>query len=110
MSLRDQCRGSHSALAVRGVTFYFNRMSLNNNNDIFWVSYNGPRKDCQKYKFTIEVLDKQGQASILCTKFCIPCDTSRDVVKEEFLGVTANKKMAKENNRVEDKVQFFSAR
>ena len=81
------------------VTFYFNSMPVNDTNIMTWLSYNGSRKDAQKYKFTIEVLDEEKEETVLsCTRFCVPCDTSWDDVKEENLGVTVNKKLAQQVN------------
>ena len=65
---------------------------------MFWVSYNGPKKDHNKYNYNIEVVDQQGRTALSCTKFCVPCDTSLDEVKEDDLGVTINKKLAQKAN------------
>ena len=65
---------------------------------MIWVSFKGSKKDDRNYKFTIEVLDKQGRASLSCTRFCVPCDISREEVKEKFLGVVINKDMTHEIN------------
>ena len=78
------------------VSFYFNLVSFNGSNMMMWVSFKGSKKDDQKYKFTIEVLDKQGRASLSCTRLCVPCDISREEVKEKFLGVVINKDMTHE--------------
>ena len=81
-----------------GDQFYFNKMCLNDHNMMLWVSYNGSRKDNRKYQFSIEVVDEDDQMVLSCTKFCVPCDMSRDVIKDKFLGVVINKDLALEVN------------
>ena len=73
-------------------------MCLNDHNMMLWVSYNGSRKDNRKYQFSIEVVDEDDQMVLSCTKFCVPCDMSRDVIKDKFLGVVINKDLALEVN------------
>jgi len=75
--------------------FYFNRMHLDENTLILWVSYNGSKKDARKYQYTVEILEpNRRQIALSCTKFCVPCDFSFDVVKEKFLGVAITKDLA----------------
>jgi len=79
-----------------GDQFYFNKMCLNDNNMMLWVSYNGSRKDNRKYQFSIEVVNEDDQMVLSCTKFCVPCDMSRDIIRDKFLGVVINKDLAQE--------------
>ena len=81
-----------------GVFFYMNSVHLNDSTMMLWVSYNGPKKDCEKYQFSIEVVDwKRAPKAIAlsATKFCVPCDMSLAVVKEKYLGVIIGKDLAK---------------
>ena len=106
--------------SLLGVTFYLNNRPVNATNMMIWLSYNGPKKDYRKYKFTIDVLDERKEEIVLSgTRFCVPCDTSWDDMKEEILGVTINKKLAQEvnvegnpanNPEFNVNVQFFPAR
>ena len=106
--------------ALNGVTFYINKMCLNDhNNAMVWVSYNGPKKDELKYKFKLEVLDKNKDEVLLSgSRFCVPCDTSRDAVKEKCLGIVINKDLADQVNleinsdrpKFKLNIQFFPAR
>ena len=78
-----------------GNQFYFNKI-LFKDNMMIWVSYNGSRKDKRKYQFSIKMVDEDNQTVLSGTKFCVPCDMSRDVIKDKFLGVVINKDLAQE--------------
>ena len=71
---------------------------------MWWVSFNGPKKDRRKYQFSIKVLDLGDPKKVVLsgTKFCVPCDVSSAVVKEEYLGVFINRELAKEVITEED--------
>ena len=73
------------------VSFYFNKMCLNDKTMMFWVSYNGPKKDNRKYSFIISMKDEGGELVLLSYRYCVPCDISLDVAKQKFLGVVINK-------------------
>jgi len=87
---------------LNSVSFYFNQMLLNRNCTMMWVSYNGPKKDAQKYQFSIDLLNEQEEMVLSGTRFCVPCDTSRDVVKEKYLGIVIHKDLAKEVKEEKD--------
>ena len=110
-----------SPVELDGVSFYFNSVHLNDSTLMVWVSYNGPKKDCKKYQFSIELVDwKRAPKTVAlsATKFCVPCDMSRAVVKEKYLGVIIDKDLAKvvdiggnlNNLRFKIDVQFFPTR
>ena len=82
------------------VVFYLNGMSLYGNNVMWWVSYNGPKKDRRKYQFSIKVLDlgDPKKVALSVTKYCVPCDVSSAVVKEQYLGFFINRELAQEVN------------
>ena len=84
-----------------GLMFYLNTAYLNATNMLIWLSYNGPKKDARKYKFTIDMVNGRDEAVLSGTRFCVPCDTPGEVVKEEFLGIVINQKLAQEVN-IED--------
>ena len=84
---------------ISDVVFYLNRMP-HNNNTMWWVSYNGSKKDRRKYQFSIEVLDlgDPKNVALSITKYCVPCDVSSAVVKKQDLGALINRELAKEVN------------
>jgi len=83
---------------IAWVTFYLNSAPFDDNNMMFWVSYNGPKKDRKKYQFKMDLWgDEDGNhIAMSCTKYCVPCDVSRSDVKEKHLGVFINRELAKE--------------
>ena len=102
-------QGPRNTVALSGMTFYLNNMYLDENNIMIWVSYNGLTKDDEKYRFRLEVSNKDQKEVLSCTRFCIPCDTSRDIVREDNLGVIVNQNLAQRAERVDVNVQFFLA-
>jgi len=103
--------------ALSKVSFYTNTALLDDTNAMTWISYNGPKKDREKYQFSIEVLSTGDPKKVVfsCTKFCVPCDISHEEVKEKHLGVIINKALAQEVNtkadmdkpRVKANIQVF---
>ena len=101
---------------TQNVTFYFNTKRLNENNLMMWVSYNGPKSDDREYQFSLDVLDLDQWSAHSSRRFCVPCDTPSGVVKEEYLGVVINKRLALEVNidpnpvsepKLQVDIQFF---
>jgi len=90
--------------ALRKMSFYANYALLDDKNTMRWISYNGPKKDREKYQFSIEVLSTGDPKKVVfsCTKFCVPCDISQEEVKEKHLGVIINKALAQEVNTKAD--------
>jgi len=101
-------KGPNSDPPLDHVVFYLNAITVNDSRSMLWLSYNGTKKNRRKYQFMIEVLSNEDPQKIVlsCTKFCVPCDVSREDVKERDLGVIINKYLAQEVNIGPDELKF----
>jgi len=83
---------------------------------IYWLSYQVPKKDAAKYKYTLKVQsikgDKTGKTTYLYegTTRCVPCDISHEQMKEAKEGLLLRKKFILAVSEVNDNMLQFSVK
>jgi len=96
------------------ITFFSNWLKFDETCFIYWLSYEGLKKDAAKYKYTLKIQsskdDKAGKTTYLYegTTRCVPCDISHEEMKKVKEGIVLSKKVVMAASEENDNNLQFS--
>jgi len=79
--------------------FFSNWLLIDETCFIYWLAYQGPKKDAAKYKYTLKIQSRRdvmaGKTNYLYkgTTHCVPCDVSHKEMKRDKEGLMISKKV-----------------